>query len=76
MNTQQEIRFDVAVAVGRSRSDELKPRIKVLGLELSGGMENRSETNNVSRVSFSVPVALPATAVLDANVQGATVPSQ
>lgn len=63
-NHEQEIKFDVTITVGDTKHDELKPSIKVPTLaELSGKMTNKRERSDVSRVSFSVPVALPATAV-------------
>ena len=67
---EQEISFDIAVTIGMTREDGVKPKIKVLGLaELGGAMSNRAESSRVSRVSFSVPVALPATIVNNAGVR-------
>jgi len=63
-NHEQTISFDVAVTVTRSKSDDVKPSIKVPTLaELGGTMSNRNDATRVSRVSFSVPVALPGTEV-------------
>ena len=63
-NHEQSIGFDVAVTVGKTSENELKPGIKVLGMfELGGKMSDKGETSNVSRVSFKVPVAFAGTAV-------------
>lgn len=62
---EQEIKFDISVTVGKINQDDLKPSIKVPTIaELGGHMSDRRENTNVSRVSFSVPVALPGTVVL------------
>lgn len=62
---EQRIDFDVTVTVGSSEQDDIKPTIRVPSLaELSGQMTGRQERSNISRISFSVPVALPGTEVV------------
>lgn len=74
-NHEQKIKFDVAVTAGEAARAGDRGRIKVLGLfEMGGQASTEAQSRAVSRVSFSVPVAMPGTAVT--NVQPAPRPSR
>jgi hypothetical protein len=63
-NHEQAIKFDVAVTAGDTKSAGGGGKIKVLGIfELDGKGGVQSQTREVSRVSFSIPVAFPGTVV-------------
>lgn len=66
-NHEQTIKFDVAVTASEGTKDQVRGGIKVWGMELGARASHQDQTREVSRVSFSVPVALPATVVEGTN---------
>jgi hypothetical protein len=60
----QEVHFDVAVTASKAEGSEAKAGIEVVGISLGLGVKGRtdSEATSVSRLRFSVPVALPSKA--------------
>lgn len=55
-----EINFDVAVTASNSSKDEAGGGIKVFSVvKLGGSISNDTANNEVSRIQFSIPLALP-----------------
>lgn len=55
----QSIEFDVAVTTSESSAREGSAGLRVWGVGAEGEGKRSRETENVSRIRFSVPVALP-----------------
>ena len=55
----QNIKFDVAVTTGGSMQGDLGAGINVAGLKIGGSGEVTDEHQNISRIQFEIPVALP-----------------
>jgi len=63
-NHEQAIKFDIAVTATETAQSNLKGQIKVLGVfDFGGNSKDKIQNREVSRVSFSVPVAFPGTTV-------------
>lgn len=62
-NHEQAIKFNVAVTVSESASGQARGGIKVMGLDFGARAKSQDKLQEASRVSFTVPVALPATTV-------------
>lgn len=56
----REIQFDVAITAGDEQTAGAGAGITVLGLKLGADGKVAYENSTVSRVQFSIPVALPA----------------
>jgi hypothetical protein len=61
-NIVQMVEFDVAVTVVESANVEAGGRISVLSIGIGGKADTGSENTSVSRIRFSVPVAMPEAA--------------
>ena len=59
----QNVQFDIAVTVVEKVSGQVGGGIKVVGINLGGGGSGASETTEVSRIQFSIPVVPPVTTV-------------
>ena len=55
----QLIKFDVAIQVKDTSSQEASGKAKLTVLSFGGGMTNTDETQAVHRVKFDVPLSLP-----------------
>jgi hypothetical protein len=61
----REVTFDVAVTVSESTNGKVDGGIKVVGVGVEAGLNKKAENSNVSRISFSVPVAPPIVFIHD-----------
>lgn len=59
----QNVNFDIAVTVVEKVAGSVGGGIKVVGVNLGGGGSGASETTEVSRVQFSIPIVPPVTTV-------------
>ena len=59
-----KIDFDVAITVGSSDKTEAGGGLGIQILSAKIGSDNEEHTENVSRITFSIPVVLPTTHVL------------
>lgn len=59
----QNVHFDIAVTVVEKVSGQVGGGIKVVGVNLGGGGSGASETTEVSRIQFSIPIVPPVTTV-------------
>lgn len=59
----QSVKFDIAVTVVEKVSGSVDGGIKVVGLNFGGGGSGASETTEVSRIQFSIPIVPPVTTV-------------
>jgi len=59
----QSIHFDIAVTTVEKASGQVSGGIKVVGVTLGGGSTGSSETTEVSRIQFSIPIVPPVTNV-------------
>lgn len=59
----QNIQFDVAVTIVEKTSSSVEGGIKVVGVRLGGGGSGSTESTQVSRIQFSIPVVPPVTTV-------------
>ena len=59
----QNIHFDVAVTAVEKVSNSIEGGIKVVGLRLGGAGSGITESTQVSRIQFSIPVVPPVTTV-------------
>ena len=59
----QNVQFDIAVTVVEKVSGSVGGGIKVVGLNLGAGGAGASETTEVSRIQFSIPLVPPATTI-------------
>ncbi len=59
----QNVQFDIAVTVVEKISGQVGGGIKVVGMSLGGGGSGASETTEVSRIQFSIPIVLPVTTI-------------
>ena len=59
----QSIHFDIAVTAVEKASGQVGGGIKVVGVTLGGGGTGTSETTEVSRIQFSIPIVPPVTVV-------------
>jgi hypothetical protein len=55
----QDIKFDIAVTISGNIKGEAGASINVAGLKIGGSGEATDEHEKVSRIQFSIPVALP-----------------
>lgn len=62
-NHIQNIQFDVAVTVVEKTAGSVEGGIKVVGVRLGGSGSGSSESTQVSRIQFSIPVVPPVTTV-------------
>lgn len=58
----KEVEFDVALTVGKTGSGSAAAKVKIAILEANVGGELSGSSQQVSRLKFSVPLALRATA--------------
>ncbi len=56
----EEISFDVAVTTGGEIAGKAGAGINIASIQIGGGGEVSDTHENVSRLKFSIPVALPA----------------
>ena len=63
-NRVRDVTFDIAVTAASKTEGGGGGGIKVLALDLSGKAAHSSENSTASRISFSIPVLLPTTAIL------------
>jgi hypothetical protein len=61
----KHVSFDVAITASDEQSAEAGAGVRVWGARLGADGKVSSENSTVSRVQFSVPVALPFTSVRD-----------
>ena len=59
MNPLQTVHFDVAVTASESSSISAGGGIRVLAIELGTRANTGDEASSVTRIRFSVPIALP-----------------
>jgi len=59
----QNINFDVAVTVVEKTSGSVEGGIKVVGVRLGGSGSGATESTQVSRIQFSIPVIPPVTTI-------------
>ena len=62
-NHIQNIQFDIAVTVVEKTAGSVEGGIKVVGVRLGGSGSGSSESTQVSRIQFSIPLIPPATTV-------------
>lgn len=60
-----DISFDVAVTVKEEGDSEKGAKVNVAMLSLGGGINTKTTNEVVSRISFSIPIALPVSDKLD-----------
>lgn len=48
--------FDIAVTASDETGSQAEGQLKVVGLSIGGGAEDKTQQQNVSRVKFSLPV--------------------
>lgn len=60
-----DISFDVAVTVKEEGDNEKGAKVNVAMLSLGGGINTKTTNEVVSRISFSIPIALPVSDKLD-----------
>lgn len=63
----QMMEFDIAVTAESSKSGGGKAGIKVVGVEIGGSGEAKSQSSTVSRIKFAVPIVPPVQIVLGGN---------
>lgn len=56
----EEISFDVAVTTGGEIAGNAGAGINIASIQIGGGGEVKDKHENISRLKFSIPVALPA----------------
>lgn len=66
----EDITFDVAVTASSEKTGGGKAGIKVLSLELGGGLKGSSTHESISRVQFKIPLVLDANSDLQ-SLEGA-----
>ena len=59
----EKVHFDIAVTAVEKASGQVGGGIKVVGVTLGGGGTGSSETTEVSRIQFSIPIVPPVTNV-------------
>lgn len=59
----QNVQFDVAVTVVEKSGVSGEAGISVVGVKIGGGGSGSTETSNVSRIQFAIPVVPPVTTV-------------
>jgi len=59
----QNVQFDVAVTVVEKTEGSAEAGIRVVGFKLGGGGSGSTETSNVSRIQFSIPIVPPVTTI-------------
>lgn len=57
----QKVDFDIAVTISEKSAGEAEGGIKVVALKIGGGLSESTETSNVSRIQFSIPIIPPVT---------------
>ena len=59
----RDVQFDVAVTVAEKSGVSGEAGISVVGVKIGGGGSGLTETSNVSRIQFSIPIVPPVTTV-------------
>jgi hypothetical protein len=59
----EKVQFDIAVTVADKTSGSAEAGIKVVGIKIGGGGSGTTETSNVSRIQFSIPIVPPVTTI-------------
>jgi hypothetical protein len=59
----EKVRFDIAVTIADKTAGSAEAGIKVVGIKLGGGGSGSTETSNVSRIQFSIPIVPPVTTI-------------
>lgn len=59
----QKVDFDIAVTVSDKTAGEANAGIQVVGIKIGGGASGVTETSNISRVRFSIPIVPPVSTV-------------
>jgi hypothetical protein len=59
----EKVHFDIAVTVSDKTSGNAEAGIKVVGIKIGGGGSGSTETSNVSRIQFSIPIIPPVTTI-------------
>lgn len=57
---EQDIAFDIAVTIQKSRDKEGAGGLKIPFIEAGGGINVTDANSSVSRIRFTVPIMLPA----------------
>ena len=65
----EDVTFDVAVTVDKETEAEVNGGIKIFSAQIGGSATHASRSEEVSRVKFSIPLALSRSAVADKNLQ-------
>lgn len=61
----EKVQFDIAVTVSNKKKKNAEAGIKVVGIGFGGILSGSSETKNVSRIQFSIPIIPPVTTIND-----------
>ena len=59
----QKVNFDIAVTISEKSAGNAEGGIKVVALKIGGGISESTETSNVSRIQFSIPIIPPVTTI-------------
>ena len=59
----QKVQFDIAVTVSDKTAGSAEAGIKVVGIKIGGSGSEATETSNVSRIQFSIPIVPPVTTI-------------
>ena len=62
-----EVGFDIAISATKQADRGGQAGLKVVALDIRGEGKQTSQSSHVSRVSFKVPIALPAVIVADSS---------
>ena len=60
-----EVSFDIAISASKQSDKSGRAGLRVVALDIEGEGTRTSQSSHVSRVSFKVPIALPAVIVTD-----------
>lgn len=59
----EKVQFDIAVTVSDKATGSAEGGINVVGINIGGSGSDSTETSNVSRIQFSIPIIPPVTTI-------------